>query len=476
MMGGGNPPIPENSSVSFIKSEPVTTMDNIAPKLTQEEYEKNFAELHPPLTASQAHAEANRCLYCFDAPCMNACPTHIDVSTFIKKIATGNLKGSARTILSSNWIALTCAKACPVDVLCEGACVYHERGEKPIEIGRLQRYAIDDYFGRGMPRLFASSPDNGKSVGIVGGGPAGLACAAELALMGYNVTIYEGKSHAGGLGTWGIAPYKTHYADSLLEVKLVESLGVTIKTNVWIGEDITPAELETMHDKIFISIGLGISPDLNISGENLPGVFDALEFIQKVTTRQWASVDVGRRVAVLGAGNTAIDAVTEAKRLGAERVMIIYRRSPAEMPAYEFEYRLAKSDDVEFHFLTAPIKIIGENHVEAIQCVKMELGPPDARGRAAVRPITNSEFQIPVDMVIKAIGQKPGEKFILGIQGIGFRDGKLIVDPETMQTSNPKYFAGGDCVNGGKEIVYAAAEGKRAAHGIHKSIVSEVRP
>jgi dihydropyrimidine dehydrogenase (NAD+) subunit PreT len=447
-------------------------MKNVAPKLTPEQYEQNFAELHPALDENQAITEANRCLYCFDSPCMKACPTNIDISTFIKKIATGNVKGSAKTIFQSNWIALTCAKACPVDVLCEGACVYNERGEKPIEIGRLQRYAIDYYFNHGMPKLFTPLPKNGKSIGIVGGGPAGLACAAELALIGYDVTIYEGKSHAGGLNTWGIAPYKTRFTDSLLEVKLVESFGVTIKTKVWIGGDITITELEENHDAIFIGIGLGISPDLNIPGENLPGVYDALKFIQKVTTRQWRNVDVGKRVAVLGAGNTAIDAVTEAKRLGAEQVMIIYRRSPKEMSAYDFEFELAKSDGVEFHFLTAPTKIIGKEHVEAIECVKMTLGPPDAKGKASPQPIPDSEFQIPVDMVIKAIGQKPGEKFISQIKGIEFRAGKIVVDSVTMQTTNPKYFAGGDCTNGGKEVVNAAADGKRAAHGIHHFLFS----
>ena len=209
---------------------------NITPKLSPEQYEENFSELHPAFTANQARSEANRCLYCFDSPCMKACPTHIDISTFIKKIATDNVKGSAKTILESNWIALTCAKACPVDVLCEGACVYNERGEKPIEIGRLQRYAIDWYFERGMPRLFTPAPKNGKSVGVIGAGPAGLACAAELALMGYDVAVYEGKSLAGGLGTWGIAPYKMTFRDSLNEVKLVESFGVKIKTNSHVGK------------------------------------------------------------------------------------------------------------------------------------------------------------------------------------------------------------------------------------------------
>jgi dihydropyrimidine dehydrogenase (NAD+) subunit PreT len=441
---------------------------NVAPKLTTEQYENNFSEIHPPLTPAQAKTEAHRCLYCFDSPCMKACPTHIDISTFIKKIATGNVKGSAKTILESNWIALTCAKACPVDVLCEGACVYNERGEQPIEIGRLQRYVIDRYFERGMPPLFTPAPKNGKSVGIVGAGPAGLACAAELALLGFDVTVYEGKALAGGLGTWGIAPYKMSYDDSLNEVKLVQSFGVNIKTNVQVGTNVTVAELEKKHDALFVGVGLGNSPDLNIPGENLAGVCDALEFIELVTRRRWRSVDVGRRVAVIGAGNTAIDAATEAKRLGAEEVMIIYRRGEEEMPAYDFEYELAKSDGVAFHLLTAPKRILGDGHVAAIECLRMKLGAPDARGKKTPEPVPGSEFQIPVDMVIKSIGHKTNESFLGLLPKLDIKNGKIVVNPETMQSSNPKYFAGGDCINGGKEVVNAAADGKRAAHGIEK--------
>lgn len=441
-------------------------MNSITPKLSDAEYESNFAELKPAMTTNQATAEAHRCLFCFDSPCMKACPTHIDISTFIKKIATGNVKGSAKTILESNWIALTCAKACPVDVLCEGACVYTERGEKPIEIGRLQRYAIDRYFQMGMPPLFTPSPKNGKSVGVIGSGPAGLACAAELALLGYTVTVYEGKERPGGLDTHGIAPYKMNFRDSLNEVKLVQSFGVEVRTGIWIGKTITITELEKKHDALFLGIGLGNATDLNIPGEELNGVFDAIEFISRVTTRQWSSVDVGKRVAVIGAGNTAIDAVTEAKRLGAEQVMIIYRRSRDEMSAYDFEYELAKSDGVQFHFLTSPKRILGNGSVEAIECIRMKLGAPDAKGKRTPEPVPGTEFQIAVDMIIKAIGQKPAASLFAQIPGLELRNGRVVVNAETLQASNPKYFAGGDCINGGKEVVNAAADGKRAAHGI----------
>ncbi len=447
-------------------------LNNPAPKLSPEQYERNFADIHPPLSPNSAVMEANRCLYCFDSPCMKACPTHIDISTFIKKIATGNLKGSAKTILESNWVPLTCAKACPVDVLCEGACVYNERGETPIEIGRLQRYTMD-WFYQTMPKIFEPMPKNGKSVGIIGSGPAGLACAAEAALLGFDVTIYEAKEVPGGLNTWGIAPYKMRQEDSLKEIELIKSFGVKILTGVRIGADKSLAELEKEHDAIFIGAGLGNPSDLKIPGEELHGVIGALEFIEKVKTEKFHSVDVSKRVAVVGAGNTAIDAVTEAKRLGAEQVMIIYRRSEEEMPAYEFEYELAKNDGVAFYFLTAPKRILGTTCVEGIECVKMKLGKPDASGRKSPEVIPNSEFTIPVDMVIKSVGQNIEESFLASIPKLKLDRDRVWVNNETMQTGNPKYFAGGDCINGGKEVVNAAADGKRAARGIYKHLFEQ---
>lgn len=443
-------------------------MNNIAPKLSPEEYERNFAEIHPPFTPNAAVTEAHRCLYCYDSPCMKACPTHIDISTFIKKIATGNLKGSARTILESNWVALTCAKACPVDVLCEGACVYNERGERPIQIGRLQRYVMDWYFAAGMPQLFRGAPKNGKSVGIIGAGPSGLACGAELALLGYDVTIYEAKKKPGGLDTWGIAPYKMTQQDSLHEAQLVESLGVRFKLKTRIGSDVSIADLMRSHDAVFLGTGLPATQHLNIPGEDLPGVTDALSFIERVTTRQWSAVDVGKRVAVIGAGNTAIDAATEAKRLGAEDVLMIYRRSEREMPAYHFEFELAKKDGIRFYFLTAPKRILGKQHVEALECVRMRLGPAGPDGRRRPEEIGGSEFQIPVDMIIKSVGQNNDKNFLALIPDLKVVNGTVWVNPETMQTSNPQFFAGGDCVSGGQEVVNAAAEGKKAARGIHR--------
>ena len=441
---------------------------NLAPKLSEEEYKKNFQELISPFTNNSAVAEANRCLYCYDSPCMKACPTHIDISTFIKKIATSNLLGSAKTIFNSNWIALTCAKACPVEDLCEGACVYVEKGEKPIEIGRLQRFAIDNYFSSGMPKLFNAKSNNGKSVGIIGSGPAGLACGAELSLLGYDVNIYESNEVPGGLSTWGIAPYKMSRADSLKEVEMIKGLGVNIQTGVTVGETISVEELFNKHDAIFIGVGLGESGKLNIPGEDLKGVIGALAFIENVKQENWSSVNVGRRVAVIGAGNTSIDAATEAKRLGAEEVLIIYRRSESEMPANDWEYRLAKDDGIIFRFLTSPIEILGNNSVESIKCKKNKLGKPDQQGRKRPVPVPNSEFEIPVDMIIYALGQQPKLQFFNSIPDLKIENNKVLVNSETFQTSNPRVFAGGDCINGGKEVVNAAYDGKQAAHGIDK--------
>ncbi|MEK7671943.1 MAG: FAD-dependent oxidoreductase, partial [Bacteroidota bacterium] len=267
---------------------------------------------------------------------------------------------------------------------------------------------------------------------------------------------------------WGIAPYKMTQEDAMNEVKLVQSFGVKIQSGVRVGQHVSLDELEKRHDAIFLGVGLGSSSRLNIPGENLPGVVDALDFIEQVTTRNWPSVDVGRRVAVIGGGNTAIDAVTEARRLGAGQVMIIYRRSIQEMPAYDFEYELAKSDGVQFQFLTAPSRIIGNDHVEALECIQMKLGEPDEEGRRKAIPVPNSEFQIPVDMVIKSVGQKIEETFLDTIPNLKIEHQRVWVNADTLQTSNPKYFAGGDCINGGKEVVNAAADGKRAAHGIDK--------
>lgn len=446
------------------------------PRLDVEQIERNFREIAPALTEAEACFEANRCLYCFDAPCTRACPTHIDVPAFIKKIASGNLIGSARVIFDANPIGATCARVCPVDVLCEGACVELTLMDKPIEIGRLQRYATDYVMREGRQVLRAGEP-NGKSVGVIGSGPAGLSCATYLARLGYSVTIYDRKPLAGGLDTYGMAEYKMPQKVSTDEAEQVERLGVQFRLNTEIGRDISLEELEKNHDAVFIGAGLGSTARLNIPGEDLNGVYDALEFIERIKTRDWLNIPIGRTVAVVGAGNTAIDAVTQAKRLGAERVLMIYRRSEREMPAYEYEYELAKQDAVEFCWQTAPVEIIsheGNSHVAAIRCVRMELTEAVSTGRRSAQPITGSEFDIPVDMVVKALGQTKRKEFFSSIQGLELDpSGRVIVNKESMQTGNPKYFAGGDCVNGGREAVDASQMGKLAATGIHQFLTGE---
>ena len=448
--------------------------------------EQNFAEINPAMSPAEAGVEANRCLYCYDAPCMHACPTHIDVPSFIKKIASGNLTGSARVIFDANPIGATCARVCPVDVLCEGACVEKTLLKKPIEIGRLQRYATDHAL-LSDKQLFDKSESNGKSVGIVGSGPAGLSCAMYLARLGYDVTVYERRDKPGGLDTYGMAEYKMSQTVSLAEVEQIAKMGVKFLLNTEIAASSSPpyeggvaaasadgvvlldmiqtvsfTDLEQWHDAIFLGVGLGNTNNLNIPGEELNGVYDALDFIERIKTRDWKSIPLGKTVAVIGAGNTAIDAVTQAKRLGAEKVILVYRRTEKDASAYDYELELARKDGVEFVWQAAPIGILSDSDytkVTGLQCERTDG--------------TLKLFDIPCDMVIKAVGQQKKSSFFESVANIETDErGRVVVD-EKMQTSNPKIFSGGDCANGGAEAVDAAQMGKLAAQGIHFSLTGE---
>ena len=442
------------------------TMRETAPKLTPEQYEKNFAEISPRMTSRQAAIEATRCLFCFDAPCTAACPTHIDVPAFIKKITTDNLRGSARVILEANILGHSCGRVCPTEVLCEGACVMHEKQEKPIEIGRLQRYAVDHVLDKNIHLFHAGAP-NGKRLACVGSGPASLACAAELAKLGYQATIFDRNDLPGGLDTLGIAAYKLRAKDSLREVELVRGLGVQFRQNKTVGRDITLDQLEKQFDAIFIGVGLGETWDLNLPGQNLDGVFGAMEFIEATKVRSFADVKVGRRVVCIGAGNTAIDVVTAAKRLGAEIVHLIYRRGEQDMPAFRYEYDIAKLDGVLFHWHTQPVRILGDaGKVGAIECVRTHFERAAGASRGELVNIPGSEFTLDVDMVVRAIGQKPVTEFLRTVSGITLGENGTVAVNEHHQTGHAKYFAGGDCVNGGKEVVDAVAEGMAAARGI----------
>lgn len=439
---------------------------NIAPKLQPEEYEQNFRDVSPPLTAQQAHVEGARCLYCFDAPCIKACPTRIDVPSFIRKISTGNLKGSARVILSANILGESCGRVCPTEVLCEGACVLNERDERPVSIGALQRHAVDYVLDRDI-RLFKAGTPNGRGVALIGSGPASLACAAELTQHGYQTVIYDKNVWPGGLNTYGIAAYKTRARDSLREVQMVEQLGVEFRQGVEVGRDVSLEELERQFGAIFVGVGLGETEPLELPGENLEGVCGALDFIERTKAEPFASVDVGRRVLVIGAGNTAIDVATAARRLGSESVAIVYRRGERDVPAFPYEYELAQKDSVVFYWHTQPVRILGDGRVQGVECVRTRVsGDAGRRRRTAVEPIPGTEFVLPADMVVRAIGQQPWQGFLAAVSGLAVENGCIVVDPETGQTGNPKYFAGGDCVNGGKEVVDAVAEGMRAARGI----------
>jgi glutamate synthase (NADPH/NADH) small chain len=421
---------------------------------------ERFADLHPALDSRSALAEANRCLFCFDAPCTAACPTHIDVPRFIKKISSGNLRGSALAILDANILGLSCSRVCPVDVLCEGNCVMHRYNQKPIEIGLLQRYAMDRFYDANGRLPVAEAPEPLR-VACVGGGPASLACAAELARRGHRVTIFDNRPLPGGLNTYGVAEYKLRAADSLREVELVRSLGVEFR-RAEIGSAVPLEDLEREFAFVFLGMGLGAMARLDIPGEGAAGVIDALRFIERYKT----SLDfpVGRRVIVIGGGNTAIDAANAAKRLGAEVVHLFYRRTAKEMPAFSFEYERSKMEGVSFHWLAQPVEIVVHyDRAVAVRFVETRLGEPDRDGRRKVEPLPGSEYEIPCDMVIPALGQKRLMADLLHQRGIEIHDGTIVVDRPTGRTANPRYYAGGDCVNGGREVVDAVADGKRAA-------------
>ena len=424
---------------------------------------EQFPELHPPLDPPSALAEASRCLYCFDAPCTAACPTHIDVPRFIKKISTGNLRGSALAILEANILGLSCSRVCPVDVLCEGACVLHRYGHRPIEIGRLQRHAMDAFYAAGAPLAAPPARANGR-VACVGGGPASLACAAELRRHGYPVTVFDNRALPGGLNTYGVAEYKLRPSDSLREVAMIRSLGVEFR-QADVGVSVSLHTLEKEFTLIFLGMGLGAMERMNIPGEDLRGVIDALRFIERYKTV--GDFEIGRNVVVIGAGNTAIDAANAARRLGADEVHVFYRRTEHEMPAFAFEFAHAKLEGVRFHWLAQPVEILErDGRVAGVKFQETRLAGAESKGRRKVVPVPGVFFECACDMVIPALGQSRLIGLLEHKPGIEMSGGLIAVDRATGQTGNPRYFAGGDCVNGGREVVDAVADGKRAARAM----------
>ena len=435
------------------------------------EFEKNpeiaqrFPDLHPALDARAAVVEANRCLNCFDAPCMGACPTHIDVPGFIRRIATGNVTGSAKTILDANVLGASCARACPVQVLCEGACVLHGMHQKPIEIGRLQRFATETFYEAGGKLALRQRPERTQRIACIGAGPASLACAAELRQQGFQVRVIDRRPLPGGLNTYGVAEYKLRAADSLREVEMVRGLGVEFEVRDVNAASLT--DLDHKFDAIFLGVGLGAMHSLDLAGTDSTGagliantgIIDALKFI--AAYKSGTPLSIGRRVVVIGAGNTAIDAACASKRLGAETVTILYRRQRENIAAFDFEFDHALREGVEFVWGTLPTAIASTNNALALTCVTVS---QDANGQLTAQP--GSEFTIVCDAVIPAVGQSPLLELLSQARGVTMQHGRVVIDRTTGQTANPKFFSGGDCVNGGREVVDAVADGKRAALGI----------
>lgn len=434
-------------------------------RLSDEQYYENFLDVHPPFESyGAALVEANRCLFCYDAPCIKACPTSINVPKFIKQITTDNIKGSAHTIFLSNIMGAGCGRVCPVEKLCEGSCVFNLMDEPPIPIAKLQRYSTEMAMEKKW-KLFTRKESTGRKVAIVGAGPAGLSCASVLSREGVDVTIYEKEKKGGGLMTYGIAAYKVTPEFCEDEVDYITSIGgIKIKYGKELGKDITLEELQKEYHSVYLGFGVGLARKLNIPGEELEGVVDAIHFIYDIRSKGFDKVPVGDKVAVIGMGMTAIDAATQAKRLGAKEVTLLYRRTKEEMPCTDVELELAMLDGCVITWLAAPHEVLGiDGKVAALKCDVMMLGEPDNSGRRSPRP-TGEQFIIDVDMIIKAAGQEPFEHLV-NAASINNSHGKIIVD-EYGATNIVGVFAGGDAVNGGKEVVDAVQAGKEGAAAI----------
>ncbi len=430
----------------------------------EKEFKENFSPIKPLMTETQAYYESSRCLFCFDAPCVIACPTHIDIPLFIRQINTGNPMGAAKTIYDSNYFGNACGKICPTDVLCEGACVYNLQEVKPIEIGRLQSFATTGAVKENT-KFYEPGKSNGKKVAVVGAGPAGISCACELRMLGYEVDVFEAKEKPSGLTVYGVAPYKISDDEALDEMSyLLEQFDFKIKFNSPVTSKQDFENLEKNYDAIFIGVGLGRTSSIGIKGEDLENCVGAVEFIEGLRTNTFKT-KVGNKVLVLGGGNTAMDAASECARMGAGKVVLAYRRSPEEMGAYDFEFELARSVGVESMFKVTPMEIVGNGKVEGVKFIHTICS------NGKFEAIPGTEFIEQCDMVIKATGQMKQRFLLENISGIKLdAKGRLIADPETFQTGNPKYFAAGDVFNGGVEVVNAVAEAKKAAGGIHKML------
>ena len=421
-----------------------------------------FDDYKPAYTANQARVEANRCLYCHDAPCITACPTSIDIPTFIRKIATDNVRGSAKTIFDSNILGMSCARVCPVEVLCVGDCVYNEMGVPPIQIGKLQRFATDAAFDAGW-EYYEAGESTGKSVGIVGAGPAGLAAAHRLRRFGHAVTVYEKRSVLGGLNTTGVAPYKMPAARSVEEVAWVTAIGgIEFKTNTSVPADISWEALEAAHDALFICFGLGPDSRLAVEGAELAGVHGAVDWIEDM---KLSTVDTSaRRCLVIGGGNTALDVVREAVGLGIPEVTMVYRGTEAGMSGYAHEWAAAKQGGAVASWQTQPVAFVGDGEkVTGVRCIKLD---------ADKKPIVGTEHVLEADLVLLAIGQSKLGDLAAALDGVEVEWGRILCNDDGA-TGRPGVYVGGDCRNGGKEVVNAVAHGRDAAIAIHARLSGE---
>ena len=437
--------------------------DIAAGRLSAEAYAANFADLHPPLNQHQALVEAERCYFCHDAPCMLACPTSIDIPMFIRQIASGNPKGSAATILKQNIMGGMCARVCPTETLCEEVCVRNTAEDLPVRIGLLQRYATDHLFAEGE-QIFGRAASSGKTVAVVGGGPAGLACAHALAVAGHAVTVFDARPKLGGLNEYGIAAYKTIDDFAQREVDYILSVGgISIENGKALGRDVSLAELRDGFDAVFLGLGLGGTNGLGIEGEDLEGVQDAIAYIAELRqSGDLASLPVGRRVVVIGGGMTAIDIAVQTKRLGAEDVTIAYRRGQEAMKASRYEQEVAQTSGVKIKHWAAPVRVLGERGTVA--GIELEYMHSDGGGRLAG---TGERFSLEADMVFKAIGQTFLPDSLNGGGAMPALEGGRIVVDQERRSSLPDVWAGGDCVVGGEDLTVAAVEdGKVAALSI----------
>ena len=450
-------------SESKIKNEGVNIKSH---RLSKKEIEDNFSDLHASLTPIEALIEADRCYFCYDAPCTTACPSDIDVPGFIQSIRSDNLTGAAEKILSENIFGGMCARDCPTEELCQQACVRNDHEDKPVEIGLLQRYATDSVLNNGV-KLFARKKDSGKSIAVVGAGPAGISCAHRLSVLGHNITVYDAKDKLGGLNEYGIAAYKSTNDFAQQELDYILDIGgINIETGMELGKQITLEDLQKQFDAVFLGCGLGTVNQLNLDNENISGVIDAVEYIANL--RQTSNKDelmVGKNIVVIGGGMTAIDIAIQSKLLGAEQVTIAYRRGKNAMAASEYEQALAKKHDVQIHYNLSPKQLItGESNVSAIEFDVMK-----SQNDGSIKA-TGENITLNADVVFKAIGQKLVTDGLTDNNSLELKKGRIVVD-ENRRTSLTKVWAGGDCILDGDNLtVSAVQDGKKAAISINETL------